>query len=328
MLRRLLRRRSGSPALARGLDPLAREIHTPPEVDPGPVTRMLFGRLDGSDRREMEARLTPEQTELWRSIGSERERMQIGLALALHHVPAAAGKTGLSAADPPEGVHAMARGPLATGGAYYYADLVAEALGSLDGVRSGLDFGCSSGRVVRVLAAAYPDVEWHGCDPNEDAIAWASDNLPGVDFRVSGEQPPLPYREGSLDLVVSVAVFAMMGPAAAARWFEEMRRVIRPGGRLLVTTHGWHTLHWLASRELWAPEDVAEAAAGLYARGYAFKDIFGEEGDWGVRSPEWGFGFMSPEWIGLRLLPRWSLLDFKPGRVEENNDLVLLERRS
>ena len=36
-----------------------------------------------------------------------------------------------------------------------------------------LDFGSSSGRVLRILAAARPDLRCLGCDPNEDAIAWA-----------------------------------------------------------------------------------------------------------------------------------------------------------
>ena len=81
----------------------------------------------------------------------------------------------------------MARGSLAGGGALYYADLLSHLLRragtSLDDVRRGLDFGCSSGRVVRALQAAYPHGEWHGADPNEPAIAWAREHLPGIDFR-------------------------------------------------------------------------------------------------------------------------------------------------
>ena len=63
---------------------------------------------------------------------------------------------------------------------------------------SGLDFGCSSGRVVRVLAAAYPELDWHGCDPIPDAIEWARANLPGIAFERSPEYPPLPYADGAV----------------------------------------------------------------------------------------------------------------------------------
>ena len=61
------------------------------------------------------------------------------------------------------------------------------------GTRSeALDFSCSSGRVVRPLAAALPEIVWRGCDPNADAIEWARAHVPGVDFFVSDTKPPLP----------------------------------------------------------------------------------------------------------------------------------------
>src|SRR5205807_368428 len=57
------------------------------------------------------------------------ERSALTLAFGVHHrVPAVLQKTGLSPADPPGDVHAMGRGALAAGGAYYYADLVVGSL--------------------------------------------------------------------------------------------------------------------------------------------------------------------------------------------------------
>ena len=51
-------------------------------------------------------------------------------------VPAVAEKTGLISTQPPEDVHAMARGPLAAAGGFYEADLIADALASV-GRRAG-----------------------------------------------------------------------------------------------------------------------------------------------------------------------------------------------
>ena len=97
-------------------------------------------------------------------------------------VPAVLEKVALGAEQPPEEVHAMARGPLAAAGGLYEADMVAVALASvgvgIESAAAGLDFGCSSGRLVRVLGAAYPEVQWHGCDPNGPAIEWAARALP------------------------------------------------------------------------------------------------------------------------------------------------------
>jgi SAM-dependent methyltransferase len=311
-------------------DPLGRELQ-PKRVSAGAATTSLYAKLDRSDLAEMEARLGGAEADWWARDLPEPERMHLALALCLRHVPGVAEKTGLSPVDPPEDVHAMERGLLGTGGSYYYADLVAEALEAAGGeLRRGtraLDFGCSSGRVVRVLGAAYPRVEWHGCDPNERSIRWAEEHLPGIRFARAPQDPPLPYRDGFFDFAFAVGIWSNFGERAALDWFEEMRRVLRPGGHLIATAHGWHTLHWLASRELWRRSDVAAAARDLYARGFSFWDVFGEEGDWGIKDPEWGFGLISPEWLGARLLPRWALVEFEPGRVEENQDLIVLERR-
>ncbi len=85
----------------------------------------------------------------------------------------------------------MARGPLAAAGGLYEADMVFNAVraAGADLAQAGevLDFGCSSGRVLRVLAAAFPTVRWRGCDPNERAIEWAR-GQPAADRGL--RQPP------------------------------------------------------------------------------------------------------------------------------------------
>ncbi len=57
----------------------------------------------------------------------------------------------------------MSRGPLASAGGLYEADMVVDALMSagidMADVKSALDFGCSSGRVLSVLCADYPHTE-------------------------------------------------------------------------------------------------------------------------------------------------------------------------
>jgi SAM-dependent methyltransferase len=239
-------------------------------------------------------------------------------------------KTGLSQAEPPEEVHAMSRGPIAAAGGLYEADFVVDSLASagadMTRVASALDFGCSSARVVRVLAAAYPEIEWHGCDPNAPAIAWARETLPGVDLFVNGHTPPLPFADGSLGLAYAISIWSHFEPTLGLRWFEEMHRVVAPGGHLVCTTHGFTSVAFYAAAELRTPEQSKEIAESLYRRGWWYAQEFGEEGDWGVINPQWGTTFLSPEWMLMELCPRWRVLEFAPGRNQGNQDLYVLQR--
>ena len=121
-------------------------------------------------------------------------REHLKLVLGVHHgVRPVLEKTGLTTAMPPDEVHAMGRGP-AAGGDFWTADWMAEAARRAgaplaDGDRV-LDFGCWSGRHLRVLQAWRPGVRWIGCDPNEGAIGWAAEHLGGIEFFVSPQEPP------------------------------------------------------------------------------------------------------------------------------------------
>jgi SAM-dependent methyltransferase len=297
------------------------------------VSHRLYRRLDEVDVAEVERRL-PEVPELSAHVaitpaGPMREAL-ILIAGTWLAIPAVVEKTRVSAAQPPEGVHAMARGPLAAGGGLYEADMVAGALEgagiTIEDVRHALDFGCSSGRVLRVLHAAYTDTEWRGCDPNEPAIEWASENLPGIELFVSADEPPLPLADASLDLAYAISIWSHFEPGLGVRWFEEMHRLIRPGGHLVCTTHGLTSIAHYALGGMRTPEQSREIADALYSRGWWYAAEFGEEGDWGVVNPSWGTAFLSPEWMLTQLCPRWRVLEFAPGRNQNNQDVYVLER--
>jgi SAM-dependent methyltransferase len=238
--------------------------------------------------------------------------------------------TGLRPAQPPAEIHAMAHGPMAAAGGLYEADMVAAALESagveIASLHSALDFGCSSGRVVRVLAAAYPDVRWFGCDPNADAIAWAKTELPGIAWFHSGNEPPLPLADEQLDMAYAISIWSHFEPLFGLRWFAEMWRVLRPGGHLVFTAHGPTTLAYDARDALRPPAECIEIERALYRDGRWFIDCFGPSGDWGVVNPSWGSAFVTPEFVLEQLCPRWSVVEFVPGRNQERQDVYVLAR--
>ncbi|MGH2847011.1 MAG: hypothetical protein ACRDL0_13500, partial [Thermoleophilaceae bacterium] len=61
--------------------------------------------------------------------------------------------------------------------------------------------------------------------------------------------------------------------------------------------------------------------------GFWYAAEFGEMGDHGVANPDWGTAFLSAEWMLAAVTPQWRVAFFRPGRVEANQDLYVLERR-
>jgi SAM-dependent methyltransferase len=319
-------------ALANAVEgnPFARTISPdPPKATP--VTDLLYEQLDDSAVAEVQARLTPGEAGLW-DAASPSDRRRLALAFGAHHeVASVLDRTRLSGATPPVDIHAMERSSASAGGSTYSADIIVEAAREsrfeLGPAKAGLDFGCSSGRVVRLLAATYPDMEWHGCDPLGDAIDWARANLPDIRFERSPQHPPLPYADASFDLVFAVSIWSHFGEGAALKWLDEMRRVMRPGGRLVFSTHGLHSIAHASATRLREPSQLEEIGIALYRDGFWFADEFGSKGDHGLRDPDWGTAFMSPEWLLARTSGTWWVAVFHPGRVQDNQDLYVLEPR-
>lgn len=294
-------------------------------------TRELLARLDPGDVEAVLAALDAETQACWDS-GPAWKRDHLTLTFGVHHrVPGVLEKTGLVTVAPPYDVHAMGRGPLAAGGDLWTADLMAAAMLDAgvtfaDGDRV-LDFGCSSGRHLRVLHAWRPGVHWMGCDPNAGTIAWADANLEGIEFFASPLDPPLDLEPGSLDAVMAVSVWSHFGAGAAVRWLEEMARLVRPGGVLAMTIQSAGSLAYYLQGGYITHAYARRAAEDLLAEGHAWLEAFGPEGDWGVKHPEWGAAYMTLAWLAARVLPDWTLERFDPRRIDTNQDLVALRRR-
>lgn len=106
----------------------------------------------------------------------------------------------------------------------------------LDELADVLDFGCGCGRVTRYFRDFPGGVA--GSDLSREAIAWCRENLPFGRFETNGLAPPLAFDDDSFDLVYALSVFTHLTADLQLAWRDELRRVLRPGGRLLITTHG------------------------------------------------------------------------------------------
>ena len=102
-----------------------------------------------------------------------------------------------------------------------------------------LDFGCGAGRVLRhFLDEASGGAELWGCDTHEPSVRWVEAHLcPPLRVALTGAAPPLPWGDGTFDLVWAVAVFTHLTDSWAA-WLVELHRILAPGGLLIATFIG------------------------------------------------------------------------------------------
>ena len=99
-----------------------------------------------------------------------------------------------------------------------------------------LDLGAGAGELTAAAAAAGTEVI--GAEVAEAALARARRAHPALAFQLVSIDGPLPFDDGDFDVVWASEVIEHI--ADTARWLLEVRRVLVPGGTLLLTTpsHG------------------------------------------------------------------------------------------
>ena len=99
-----------------------------------------------------------------------------------------------------------------------------------------LEFGCGCGRTTRYFGDL--PVEVAGVDVLPANVAWLRQHLPFGRFETISQTPPTLLPTGMFDLVVAVSTFSYLTEESQFEWLAELRRVVRPGGYLLLTVQG------------------------------------------------------------------------------------------
>lgn len=107
-----------------------------------------------------------------------------------------------------------------------------------------LDWGSGCGRVARHLAPEL-GARFYGCDIDADNVSWCNANLPGS-YSASSLSPPLPYADETFDIIYGISVFTHLRANWESAWLAELRRVLRPGGTMLMTVHGQTAIDFAA----------------------------------------------------------------------------------
>lgn len=103
-------------------------------------------------------------------------------------------------------------------------------LGDVSGKKI-LDVGCGTGELLYVFENGYKNVEAHGLDISPKMLEKAKERTSNVEYK-EGNVEKLPYDNDTFDIVVNSASFHHYENPQKA--LEEMRRVLKPGGKLYV----------------------------------------------------------------------------------------------
>lgn len=135
------------------------------------------------------------------------------------------------------------------------------------GARRILDVGCGTGAMAIEAVGRWPSVEVDGIDASAGMLAIATRDAGRLDgdrrsrlrfTRALADR--LPFEDGTFDIAASAFVLQLV--PSRYRALREMRRVVRPGGRIAYVT-------WLRGGERFAADeayDEARADVGLESR--------------------------------------------------------------
>jgi ubiquinone/menaquinone biosynthesis C-methylase UbiE len=116
-------------------------------------------------------------------------------------------------------------------------DIVNRAGVSLEGLGHILEFGCGDGRMIRWLEHLAGDREIWGTDVDAGRIVWCKQHLgPPFRFLTTTTVPHLPFEDRYFGFIYAGSVFTHIDDLADT-WIAELRRILRPGGKLFITVH-------------------------------------------------------------------------------------------
>lgn len=103
----------------------------------------------------------------------------------------------------------------------------------LDSARSLLDVGCNVGALLTAAQSRNKSLELAGVEVNRVALEAARRNLSSADLREAGAQA-LPFEDERFDRVSCIEVLEHVPEHMRRKSIEEMHRVLRPNGRLVL----------------------------------------------------------------------------------------------
>lgn len=182
---------------------------------------------------------------------------------------------------------------------------------------SVLDFGCGCGRVVRAMRRRLPEARLSGADIDAEAIGWLESHYRSIaSFSAIPHLPPTEYGGDSFDLIYGISVFTHLPEDMQFSWLQELQRITREGGCLVLSTHG--EKHY---------EALDEAARRiLREKGFHYTD-FGSNYGKSINLPDfYQTAIHTKDYVEREWGRYFRVLGFVERGLDDHQDLVLLQK--
>lgn len=104
---------------------------------------------------------------------------------------------------------------------------------NLAGANEILDVGCGTGELLYVIHQQNPDIQLKGIDISPEMLKVAESKLGSAAELQVGAASALPFDTNSIDMVMTISSFHYWPEPESC--LTELRRVLKPGGRLIIT---------------------------------------------------------------------------------------------
>lgn len=101
-----------------------------------------------------------------------------------------------------------------------------------------LDWGCGPARIVRHISEKSQKGNVFATDYNAETIAWNKQNIQGVEFNLNPLEAVLPYDDSFFDFIYGISIFTHLSEKLHFEWKNELTRVLKSDGVLLLSLQG------------------------------------------------------------------------------------------
>jgi ubiquinone/menaquinone biosynthesis C-methylase UbiE len=178
-----------------------------------------------------------------------------------------------------------------------------------------LEFGSGCGRIFISLPQEVQS-KYVGVDTDSEAVSWCVRKYPQAQFQINSPSPPMDFADNSFDLILAIAVFRHLDEKNQFSWLDELKRVTKPGGLVIISLHGefcWQGFEAGEKAQLKKEGFLAKPLTDPYQR-----SVF----------PEWYQAtYHNQEYVQKHYAKYFEIVDYVPRGIEDETDLVICRKK-